>query len=274
MKSRTHEQRGAALASCLDKDFAYPVVSCNKEGELIGGDVAVQDQSTKIVDFYFKNLVGYVTLASNTTIFSYTVTLTAGHGVTTSNYLTFLEGDNISQFKVLNVATNTITLDSPLDFAYTTSAEIRKTTIGMNVDGSTTPVIFDIAPDQNSKLHINCIVLSLEDNTAMDSGMFGGITALTKGIVIRRLNDINHNITNIKTNGEFRVRGFNVLYDDKAPSGVYGLCANKCFNGQTNNGVTIFLNGETQDKLQIIIQDNLTGLTKFTATAQGHYVLD
>lgn len=237
-------------------------------------DTFIQDQSTKVVDFYFKRLLGTTTLSSNTSNGDYIINLTAGHGVTSGEYLSLLENNSASQFKVLNVSTNAITLDSPIDYPYTTAAEVRRTTTAMNVNGSSTPIIFDIKPSFRNKWHINNIVIVIEDGTEMDSAKFGGISALTKGICIRRVNGLNDNISNIKSNGEFKARGFTVSYDEKAPSGSYGICASKHFNSQAGNGVTIYLDGSTEDALQIIIQDDLTGLSKFTATAQGHYVQD
>lgn len=237
-------------------------------------DTFIQDSSSKIVDFYFKKLLGLTSIAINTSVGDRTITLVNDHGFQQGEYISLLENDNASQFKVINVLSNVITLDSPLDYAYTILAEVRRSTINMNVNGSITPVIFNVVPSFKNKWHINSIVLSIEDNTEMDSAKFGGVTALTNGIVIKRVNGINHNICNIKTNGEFRVRHFQVIYDDKAPSGVYGLCACKNFNSQNGNGSAIYLNGYDGDEIQIIIQDDLSTLNKFVATVQGHYVIE
>ena len=108
----------------------------------------------------------------------------------------------------------------------------------------------------------------------MDSGKFGGIAAITKGIVIRRKNSVYFNTINAKTNGELDLKGFVVKYDPKAPSGVYGMTATKTYNSQQGAGCAILVDGDKNEELQIIIQDNLTGLTSFRAIAIGHFVTD
>jgi len=47
----------------------------------------------------------------------------------------------------------------------------------------------------------------------------------------------------------------------------------KKFGGQENDGVVIRLYAETDDELQVIIQDNLTSLTDMHAVAIGHVVV-
>lgn len=262
-----------ATAVYFDQSLHEPLVNvASTNGAYC--DVYIQDSDSKIIDFYFKRQLGLTTLASNATINSYTIELAEGHGVTNGEYLSFLEDNNATQSKVINVSTNTITLDSPIDYAYTTNALVRRTTIDMNVDGSSTPVIFNIVPAFNNKWHINNINMSIEDNATMDTSLFGGLPALSKGVLIRIVDGATHNITSIKSNGEFEVRGFDVKYSDKAPSGYYGLHVTKSFNSQIGNGSAIYLDGSNSDELQIIIQDNLTGLSRLRATVQGHYVTE
>ncbi|HOU76080.1 MAG TPA: hypothetical protein PK957_03080 [Candidatus Dojkabacteria bacterium] len=133
----------------------------------------------------------------------------------------------------------------------------------MNIDGSSSKVIFDIKPSSKIKWHVNQIVLSMTDDTDMDSGKFGGIAALTKGIIVRRKNSVYFNTINAKTNGGLDLKGFVVKYDPKAPSVVYGMTATKIYNSQQGAGCAILVDGNENEKLQIIIQDNLTGLSSF-----------
>ena len=256
-----------------DTDVNFTATNiCTANGASV--DVVQQDSSSKVIDFYFKRLLSTVTLSENAVEDAYSVTLTAGHGVQAGEYLSFLEDGFATQVKVLNVNTNIITIDSPMDYEYSTNSLVRRTSINMAVDGSSTPVVFNIVPYEANKWHINTINLCIQDNVEMDTAKFGGMTALSKGIVIRRKDGISHNICNVKTNGEFQVRGFETQYQTKAPSGTYGLHLTKRFNGQSGNGSVILLDGETNDELQIIIQDDLTALSMFVATVQGHYVID
>jgi len=106
----------------------------------------------------------------------------------------------------------------------------------------------------------------------MDDAKFGGITALSKGIVVRVKDGYMKNIFYARSNNDLREQTFDVVYADKAPAGQYGLGCRRTFNGQEKNGVTIRLDGSSNDQLQIYLQDNLTGLTKMSIIAQGHVV--
>jgi len=229
MKHNFINYNGQHLVQLKDNNVV-PSVNCDKDGNVIGGDVYLQDQHTPIVNFFFKRLLGLTTLSSNSTVNSNEITLTAGHGVVTGNYLSLLEGDRAYQGKVLNVATNVISLDSPLDYAYTIGAIVRNTTIDMNVNGGVTPIVFDIVPSSGNKWHIKELTFMIEDADIMDTAKFGGISGLTKGIIVRRKDGYYYNMCNIKSNGDFSARGYDVQYYDKAPSGVYGMLAKKSFN--------------------------------------------
>lgn len=235
--------------------------------------INIQDQHSTAIDFFFRQVLNTITLSSTVTIDTYTCTLVAGHSVTVGDTLVFKEGTHFFQCQVLVVATNTITVDRPFDFAFTAAATGQRCNVNMAVDGSVTPVIFFITPANLSlDIDINAIIFHMEDNTAMDSSTFGGITALTRGVVVRSINGIHKCHFNVKSNGEFGHHCSLVEFDQKAPAGAYGIRAVKTFNGQNNDGVSIRLNSATSDQLQIIIQDNLTGLTEFHAVAHGHVV--
>lgn len=235
--------------------------------------VNIQDQHSTLVEFFFRQVLNTITLASTVTIDTYTCTLVAGHNVVIGNTLVFKEGSNFFQCNVLNVVVDTITIDRPFDFAFTTGATGQRCNINMAVNGSVTPVTFFITPaNLNVDIDINAITFHIEDNTAMDTSTFGGLTALARGCVIRVINGIHKCLFNVKSNGDFSHHCASVTYDDKAPAGLFGFRAIKTFNGQNNDGVSIRLNSATSDQLQIIIQDDLTGLTEFHAVVHGHVV--
>ena len=164
--------------------------------------------------------------------------------------------------------TNTLTLDTPLDSIFSIAGALgRYGTTNLAVDGST-PVIGDIstAGMMNSSINITRVLFHIEDGTAMDDALFGGISALPKGVVLRW----EKNIFNVKTNGDFSERAFDIQYDSKAPSGVFGFKCRRTFGGQSKNGVTVRLNSNANDVLQMIIQDDLTDLNHFHVIVQGH----
>lgn len=237
--------------------------------------VNIQDQHSVVVDFFFRKVLATVTLASPAINDLRTVTLTTGHGTNVGEMFVIKEGDYFYQALVLNVTADVITFDRPLDHAFTVAAVVQRCDINMAVDGSVTSQIFYISPSGTTlDLDINSIFFHIEDNVVMDSATFGGITKLARGVVVRRVNGENKVLFNVKSNGEFARHCLFSEYDSKAPAGVYGFRAVKQFNSQTGNGVSLRLNYATDDQLQIIIQDNLTGIAEFHATAQGHVVTD
>lgn len=250
----------------------YVVNVSSKGGQYV--DTYLQDQTSPAFAYYFKSLLGYATLSTNAVIDLNTIELNTGHGVQNGEYISLIDGVHSLQAKVVGVNVNIITLDQPLDYAFSTSSEVRRTIINMNVNGSVTKQIFNIKPSKCMHWHINQISLSITDNTEMDSGKFGGVAALTYGIVIRRKNGEYFNLLSAKTNSELDLKGFVIKYDTKAPSGVYGLTSTKNFNSQLGAGCTIDIKGCDDDELEIIIQDDLTGLLSFTGVAIGHYVMD
>lgn len=244
-----------------------------------GVDVNLQDQHSTIIDLYMHDHGNDVTIVGNPAIGDSTITLVGGHGVVAGNWLGFKQDGHVYEGEVLNVATNIITLDSPLDYTFTADADPSHIhTTNMNVDGSVTPAIFHVTPPavDPQKWDITRLIFVIEDNTSMDSTTFGGIAGgITNGIVIRSNNGIVKNIFNAKTNGDMAARAFDVGYDDRASgSSFFAFRARTSFAGQSKRGVTIRLDGETADALEIIVQDDLRSLSKFICIAQGHVVID
>lgn len=261
-------ETGVQKASMMDSTGAELILENN--GAV---PVNIQDQHSVVLDFFFRKVVATVALASAATRDTYTLNLVEGHGAIAGEVLVLKESNFFYQAIILNVVSNVITVDRPLDHAFSVSTTAQRCTINMNVDGSTTPQIFFISPASTTlDLDINAIHFHIEDNVAMDSSTFGGLAALTRGVVVRRVDGMHKVLFNVKTNGEFAHHCMTSDYDSKAPAGMYGFRAVKNFNSQSGNRVSIRLNYATNDQLQIIIQDNLTGLTEFHATAQGHIV--
>lgn len=112
------------------------------------------------------------------------------------------------------------------------------------------------------------------DNADMDDTKFGGITALTRGIVLRKKKSDNTylNFFNVKDNGSLGDLSVKKEYASKAGSGLYGLTACICWAGQENHGVVNRL--EMNESIELLIQDDLTGLASFKATVHGHLTQD
>ena len=75
-------------------------------------EVEIQDQHTKIFDAYFAKVIGDPeTLSTDAVINEYTIEVTAGHGITTGDFIVLYDAVSarIYRGEVVNVATNTVT---------------------------------------------------------------------------------------------------------------------------------------------------------------------
>jgi hypothetical protein len=244
-----------------------------------GLDVNLQDQHTPIVDLYFIKDLQDVTLTTPTTLDSNIITVSADSAPNTGYVICLKNENQYYQGHIVSYSGSnpyTITMDCPLDYAYGTGAHCHESTHEMNVDASSGNIIYDISLDgmgTGVSFDITKIIFNITDKTEMDDSRFGGISgALAKGIVLRKVDGETHNIYNIKSNGDFAVRHGNLTYSDKAPAGDHGLWTYRKFGGQSENGVTIRLDAKTNDRLELILQDDLTDLYEFNCIAQGHVV--
>lgn len=196
-----------------------------------------------------------------------------GHGLTVTDTVLFRDVTSLQyqQAEVVILAGDLITIDTPLDRAWSSVHPYGLTQ--MNVDGSGTSVIFSVSAPAGMDLEIIRIIFHIEDNSAMDDGLFGALAALTNGLVVRvnRGDGTSYEtVMNIKTNGEFAQRAYDIAYSDNAPSGDYGFRSKRTFGGTDKNGSAIFLNGTNIDSLEFIVQDDLTGLLGLGVSVQGH----
>jgi hypothetical protein len=245
--------------------------------------VNVQDQSTRSLDLKFIKVLApptTISVAASPGDTTLTVTSTTGFadqvvvGLVKSNGSSgnFYFGEQVGA-----LSGSIVTLDTPIDKPFPAGSNVFAATHHMNVDGSSTTQVYQIGPvGAGTAIEVDTtrIMGYIEDELAMDDAKFGGITRLTKGIVLRT----NHqdgtytNHWNSKSNGEFALIAFDATYTDKAPAGQNGFRLRNTYAGQSKHGVTIRLApGET---LELLVQDNLTGLTDLGFMAQGHVVTD
>ena len=241
---------------------------------LNNNDVTLQDQTTPPIFVYMNEVISSTTLTAAMSIGDNVVSLTSAAGIVPGNYIGMFNIANNRFFaaNVLSVSVNDVTLDTPVDFAFQIGDIFQDGNKNMNVDGSVTPRLFSLRADPSLQLTVDVtrIIIHITDQTAMDDAKFGGLTALTNGVVLRRKDGYYFNIFNVKSNGEIGELAFDKVYDDKAPAGFYGFSSRLTFAGQNKVGVTIRLGPD--DDLQVIIQDDLTGLDTFRIMVEGHIV--
>ncbi|UCF50240.1 MAG: hypothetical protein JSU91_01810 [Thermoplasmatales archaeon] len=232
----------------------------------------IQDQTTAVVDYFVCRDLFDLEISENTVLEAYIVNVVDASSVVAGTYLCIQEGQRALQVKVLSINVNEITIDTPLDYAFTTSATIKNRSPELNVNGSSTPVIGSLKPIIGVKWDITRIFLNIVCSSEPDDSKFGDLASLTKGIVLRKKDGDHRTIFNVKNNGEFAQRCVVTEYTSKSGGGAFGVRAIRAFSGQDNNGVSVRLNGNAGDELQIIIQDDLSTLNSFRIVAQGHIV--
>ena len=237
-------------------------------------NVSIQDQTSEIVDLFLHRTLWTFTVSANTVVDVNTFEATAWHWMVIWNTVCFVEWLNFSQFTVVWVSVNTITVDSSFDRIYTTSTTFERHTPEMSVNWSVTPQTYFIKPASGVKYDITRIILVIEDWSSMDTATFWGIAPLTNWCLLRKKDWIFKNLMNWKTNWEWMERSFDWIFDDKAPSGSFWFRWRSTFWWQDKRGVTIRLDWSTNDELQLIVQDDLTGLSKMRIIAQWHVVVD
>jgi hypothetical protein len=139
----------------------------------------------------------------------------------------------------------------------------------MNVDGSSTPVVFSVGPASGKRWYITRLIMVLED-VAMNWNKFGGITALTNGVSID-YDDTGSNINlldihDIKTNQQFT----HWAYDAEINSGSTDVLRVRWTFDKS--GTALQMNNANSDTFNITVNDDLTGLITFIGVIQGYEV--
>ena len=233
-------------------------------------DASIEQKTDEVIDLWVHKIIATHTLTAGVSIDDLVLPVTDSTGILAGQTICIKEDARHFQADVLSVSVNNVTIDSPLDFAFTTAAIVHNANKNMAVDGSGTTQTFHIEPPAGAVWHLTRVLFTMTDGTAMDDSKFGGISGLTNGFVMRLKNGRTKNIFNIKTNGDFAAVSYDVNYAPKAPAGSFGLNVRSSFNGEDKRGIVFPLIGNDSDQLQILIQDDLTDLVTFRARFQGH----
>ena len=222
-----------------------------------------------IVRYFSRDLGGSTTPSVAINIGDTDATFTSTTGFAVDDYIHIREGltYEFAPLQIKEINGNVVSFNRPIDHAYATSAVINEIEYNMNVDGSSTSVSYKICPPAGELWQATRIIIEILDSTAMDDGLFGGRAALENGVLMRSSKSgIKHTLTLWRTNGGMANDMYDVEYTPKAPAGQYGLRGRWTF---TNLGIIIELIGDNSDYEEVIVQDDLTGLDRFTIKAQG-----
>lgn len=241
---------------------------------MASGKIEIQEvdynQHTESVDLYLHIDNALPSITVNASIDDESIVVDSIADISAGDVIVLYEDDRFFQSLVVSATGNTITLGSPLDYAFTTSATVHVGDWNLAVDGSLLVKTAHLIAPPNAIIDIHTINISMVDNATMDGTTFGGIPALGNGILFRLENGIIKNLPLVVNNLGFAETGCVVNYDDKVPAGTYGFRARK--NYLKTNGTVLRVDGSAGDELQLLIRDDLTDLTNFNVTINGHIV--
>jgi hypothetical protein len=235
-------------------------------------NIKIQDQTTPILCVPFHLVENTTTFAVDSVINTRSFTVTDPTGFTIGKFASFfsISENRFGNATITDVVGSVITIDSPLDFAYLTGDTVTSGTENLAVDGSVTPVKFQVRtgdPGLSFISDITRLVFTMETVSTPVWTDFGDIiNGLTRGVVLRRTDGITTNIFNIKSNSDLA----GICYDLTILSGqgLDGIRARMSFAGASKMGVVLRV--APNEDLEIIIQDDLTSLGDFRIRAQGH----
>ena len=238
-------------------------------------EVEIQDQFSDIVNLCLLRQIQTMTYVSDGLINTNTIVLSGSQPINGS-LIGIKQDKSFYQGQVLSSSASganwTVIVDRMFDFSVVSGAIIREGSANMAIDGTISPKVYEVSTSGlNVKgWDITKIIGNMLATTAMDDSKFGGINALTKGLLLRRVNHTTKNIFNAKTNSDLMLDNCVVEYSLKAPAGQNGLTFVLGLSGATQQGVTIRLAGN--DTIQAIVNDDLTGLTRLCMRIHGHVV--
>jgi len=257
--------------ACIVNGVSQNIVPLESNGAV---PVNVQDQTTPLFDFYFQQALSQTTLQAATVRYQYTIDVSSAAGFVVGSYLGVFGQGRYFFAEVLSILGTVLTLDTPLDFDFANGSTVVRLTRDLNVNGAVTPQVFGIfgPAGGNIKYDITRFMLSIETATAPQLPEFGDLSALTHGLVLRRNDSQTRNYWNIKSNLEFGLHAYDIQLLSAVGPGADGILMRYTFAGADKHGVTVRLGAG--DTLELLIQDDLTGLSKFRALAEGHEVTD
>ena len=260
-------------------------------------DTSAQDQTTTMFDFYFVEVQGAPTTlnAAITTVdpttFVYTFEVVESADMSVGDYVGIFKDSTIERFffgEITAISAGsgvaTITVDTPLDFNFPAGSTVASFIRSMNVDGSSTPRIFqvEIGPASDEIVHLTRMELQAKTVDPVSLAKFCDSAKLGKGLLLRKVTaeGVIQNIWNIKDNSQFALHSGPIDWVPYAAlqpvQGQDGMGWRYSFNGLDKHGVVLELN--PGDKLQLVIQDDLFTdqspghITELFAMAEGHFV--
>jgi len=247
-------------------------------------DVNVQDQTTEVVDLLLSVPIQLITIVTDTVLYQRTITIAAGQAPVAGSLVCLKENQSFYQGFIITVTPNggdwDVELDSPLDAAFTIlgGCTEREANLAKFVGSAANPIIASISPAGlvDTDWHLTRFMGTMVHKSNGLDTLFGSLAALTYGALFRRVNGKVKNLFNAKTNGDFKLRMYDVDYTDAVGGTLRGTTFRRSLNGKDKNGVVQELIARSGDTFELVIQDDLTAdsneLASLYCCVQGHVV--
>ena len=164
-------------------------------------------------------------------------------------------------------------LDRRLDKAHSVGDIVVNSIIDLasQIGTLATPQVYWAGPEPGEVWHITTLTVAMGHSSAGDLGLFGNLTKLTNGVVVRSFIGGNYGtLTNWKTNGDIDLDTGNVKFPVRSGGGgTHGTTTTGPFKDRT--GAVLRLDGDSGDRFEIYVQDDLTGIIFWNMKVQGHW---
>lgn len=242
--------------------------------------INVQDQHSPPFNARLYAILATTALSVDAAPGDWSITLTPGHGfVAAGEQVLIRQGDQYQYAEVVAVAVNVISLDTQVDYVYTTgAATVYRVSYELKVDGSIARQVFATFPPPGLEYDVYGVRANIVSSGSPDDVLFGDIARLLRGVNVHILlaEGLPFSLGTFHTNGEFFLGAGTLDYTTKGGGGNFTTRIDAKI--REDWGIAIRLRGTvagalyTRDEMRVVVQDNLTGLVSFRMEFYGHVV--
>lgn len=211
------------------------------------------------------------TLASGSAIDAYQIELTSVVGFVVGDYV-HIDTTTVETThpQIRSIVGTTVTLDRRLDRAHFAGDAVIKVIINMALQNGSmaAPQEYWMGPEAGEVFHVTRLLFAASHDAVSDLSTFLGIPALANGLLLRvKVGGVYDTLANWKTNADIKADLYDLEFDVRKDK--YGTSGRGNFK---DAGSVIRLDGALGDRVEIYIQDTMTGLglNVFTMKMQGH----